>query len=153
MKKLWIIGGVIVAIFVILIALQSYSKNEKMKNNPYDKEKGELNASTIDLLNNKNYQDIILMDELDKKIESGEKFVAYFFSPTCVHCQKFTPIMMDVANENDLTIYKFNLLEYPEGVDKFTITGTPTTIVFSDGKELNRAVGEATKEICNKLFS
>lgn len=139
MKKLGIIGGIIVLIFGVLIALQMYSKNEKLEKNPYDKK--DLDPSTIDLIGDENYNNIVWPKELEKEIKSGETVIGYFFSPLCIYCKEYTPRLMDIANKNDLNIRQYNLLEYEEGLNEYKITGTPTLVVFKDGKEVNRIVG------------
>lgn len=143
MKKLGIIGGIIVLIFVALIALQMYGNKEKLKDNPYDKT--DLDASTIDLIGNKDYNNIILPKDLNERVKSNELFAAYFFSPICMYCKEYTPVLMEVVNENNLDIPKLNLLEYEESFNEYNITGTPTLIVFENGKEVNRVVGSISK--------
>ena len=144
MKKLWIIGGVVVLLFAAIIGLTYYSNAEKLKDNPYDKKN--LNQATIDLLDDENYQEIILPDDLKKQIASGEPTLAYMFSPVCTHCQSFTPKLMKVVNELDVDIVQLNVLEYDEAWATYGITATPTLIYFNEGKEVTRLVGDYDEE-------
>ena len=121
----------------------SNDKKLSSENNPYgDKE---LKQETIDQLNDENYQNIMLPDELEKKIEAGEDLNAYFFSPTCVHCQAFTPVLMPIAEELGIDIAQINVYEYPELWDKYNFDHTPTFIHFENGVEVNRFVGALTE--------
>ena len=69
MKKLLIIGGIIVAVFALLIVLNNASNKSKLADNPYGTDN--LKQETIDQLDDENYQNIILPDDLQKKVESG----------------------------------------------------------------------------------
>ena len=141
MKKLLVIGSIIVVLFAAVIALTNMSNNKKVsnENNPYGDKK--LQQETIDQLDDENYQNIMLPDELEKKIKAGEDVNAYFFSPICVHCQAFTPKLMPIADELGIDIAQLNVYEYDELWDKYNVEQTPTFIRFEDGKEVTRFVG------------
>lgn len=66
-KKLLIIGSVIVLLFAVIIVLTTVSNKSKVAsgNNPYGDKK--LKQETIDQLDDKNYQNIMLPDELEKR--------------------------------------------------------------------------------------
>ena len=135
------IGAIIVLLFAMVIVLTNVSNNKKLSsgNNPYgDKE---LEQETIDQLDDENYQNIMLPEELEKKIAAGEEVNAYFFSPTCIHCQAFTPVLMPIADELGIDIAQLNVYEYPELWDEYNLEATPTFIRFEDGKEVNRFLG------------
>ena len=152
MKKLLIIGGVIIAIFVLIVVLNNQSNKQKLKDNPYGNK--ELQASTINLLGNKNYSNIVLPDELMEKIESGEPVTAYFFSPDCPYCMKMTPILMPIAKDKGIHVYQYNLLEFKKEAAPYGITGWPALIQYEDGKEVGRIVGlpEEPEEAINEFF-
>ena len=65
MKKLLIIGGAIIAIFILIVVLSNKSDETKLKDNPYGTDN--LAKSTIDLIGNENYNNIVLPDELCSK--------------------------------------------------------------------------------------
>ncbi|WP_341299754.1 thioredoxin family protein [Lysinibacillus sp. FSL H8-0500] len=146
MKKLLIIGSVIVVLFAAIIVLTNVSNKSKLEsvNNPYgDKE---LKQETIDQLDDKNYQNIMLPDKLEEKIEAGEPVNAYFFSPICVHCQALTPVLMPMADDMGIDIAQLNVYEYDDLWEKYNLKATPTFIRFEDGKEVNRFVGALKEE-------
>lgn len=145
MKKLGIIAAVIVVLFAILIILNNLSNKEKLKDNPYGT--NNLNQSTIDLLDNENYQNIILPEALEVKIESGKPVIAYLFSPECSHCMNFTPTLMKTAKNVGIQVDQLNILEYEKGWDVYDVEATPTLIYFNDGKEVNRIVGDYSQNV------
>lgn len=151
MKKLVIIGGVVVALFALVIVLSNMSNDSKLANNPYDTE--DLEQSTIDLLPDENYQSIALPDEVDEQVQSGEPTTVYFFSPECSYCIATTPILMPVAADMDVDVLQYNLLEYEQGWQDYRIEATPTLVYFEDGKEVARWVGSQPKENIEQFFN
>lgn len=151
MKKLLIIGGAIVVVFILLIVLTNMSNDKKLADNPYGTE--DLKQDTIDQLDDENYQNIILPDDLNAKVESGEPVTAYFFSPSCSHCKAMTPVLMPIVKEMDVNLVQYNVLEFEQGWDEYHIEATPTTIYFEDGKEVSRMVGNQPKENIEAFFN
>lgn len=150
MKKLGIIGGVVALLLVVVIVLTNMQNNAKLKNNPYGT--NDLNQATIDLLKDKNYQNIILPDDLQSKIESGKPTIAYLFSPLCQHCRNFTPKLMPLAKELNLEINQLNVLEFEDAWDDYQITATPTLIYFKDGVEVSRLIGDHDVDDVREFF-
>lgn len=139
MKKLFVIGGVIVAIFILIIVLSNKANETKLKDNPYGTDK--LEQSTLNLIGNENYSNIIMPDELAKKIKAGESVTAYFFSPECSYCLEMTPTLMPLAKQMDVTVYQYNLLEFKNQAGSYGIKSTPTLVHYKDGQEVGRMVG------------
>ncbi|ALC84410.1 thioredoxin [Bacillus sp. FJAT-22090] len=150
MKKLAIFGGIIVVVFALIIVLTNQANKSKLADSPYDKKN--LSQSTIDLIDDENYQNIINPDELQAKIKSGEPVTAYFFSPECVHCKELTPRLTPLAEENGVDIVKYNILEYEQGWDDYRITATPTLVYFENGKEVERVEGAVPNENIQAFF-
>lgn len=146
MKKLLIIGSVIVVLFAAIIVLTNVSNQSKLEIAKKFYGDKELKQETIDQVDDKNYQNIMLPDKLEEKIKAGEPVNAYFFSPICIHCQAFTPVLMPIAEELGVDIAQLNVYEYDDLTDKYNIEATPTFIRFEDGKEVNRFVGALKEE-------
>ena len=151
MKKLLIIGGAIAAVFILLIVLTNMSNDKKLADNPYGTE--DLEQETIDQLDDENYQNIILPDDLKAKVESGEPVTAYFFSPKCSHCKAMTPVLMPIVDKMDVDIVQYNILEFEQGWDDYQIEYTPTMVYFEDGQEVSRMVGNQPKENIEAFFN
>ncbi|MDZ5473950.1 thioredoxin family protein [Bacillus sp. 31A1R] len=139
MKKVAIFLAIIIALFVGVSFLTKMQNEEKVADNPYGKDT--LHPETVKLLDDPNYQNLILPDELDKRLENGEDLTVYFYASTCPHCQRTTPILAPLAEEMGVDVVQFNLLEFENGWDKYLIESTPTLVQFKGGKETARIVG------------
>jgi thioredoxin 1 len=144
-KKVIIFLGIIIALFIGTAYLTNMQNKETAgADNPYGKDT--LHPETVAQLEDPNYQNIITLDALDKKLSDSEDATVYFYSPTCPHCKVATPILMPLAEEMDVNIDQLNVLEYESAWDDYTIEGTPTLVRFEDGKEIARISGARDKE-------
>ncbi|QPA31487.1 thioredoxin family protein [Thermaerobacillus caldiproteolyticus] len=150
MKKLIIFGAVIIGLFAAIAFVTSYQQKEEVKDNPYHKK--ELHPATVEQLDDPNYQNIILPDELEKKLANHETVTVYFYSPTCPHCQRTTPIVVPMTKEMGIDLKMFNLLEFEEGWDKYHIDGTPTIVHYEHGKEVKRIDGYHDEAVFREWF-
>lgn len=151
MKKLLAIGGIIVVIFILIIVLNNKSNETKLTDNPYGKEN--LQQVTIDLLGNKNYQNIATPDGIFKKIESGDPTTVYYFSPDCQYCMEMTPRLMPIAEDKDVHVYQYNMLEFSDQMkSEYDITGWPALVHYKDGKEQGRIVGAHPNDQIEAFF-
>ncbi|MEH7238492.1 thioredoxin family protein [Bacillus sp. JJ1562] len=139
MKKIVIFTAIIVVLFGGLAFVTTTQNKQKAEGNPYGKDN--LDPATLNQLDDPNYQNQILPDELETKLENGETMTVYFYSPTCVHCQNTTPVIIPMVDEMGLDLKKFNLLEFEDGWKDYGIEYTPTLIHFENGKEVSRMVG------------
>ena len=150
MKKLSIYLGVIVVLFAAIFIINQQSEKQtdaaytEKARELYDTEPGALNPDTKKQLDDPNYQNIILPAELDQKLSNQESLFVYYFSPQCIHCQNTTPVLMPMAEQLDVDIRQYNVLEYDQGWD--VIEYTPTLIYYQDGQEVDRIVGGIDSE-------
>jgi thioredoxin 1 len=150
MKKLAIYLSIIVALFAILYFINQQS--EKAKSEQYSDEAeqlysvspDQLDPATRGQLNDPDYQNIILPEELKAKQANQEDFFVYFFSPTCVFCVATTPHLNDIAAEAGAEVHQYNLLEFTQGWSEYGIESTPTLVYFEDGKAADSIVGGYT---------
>ncbi|WP_181397593.1 thioredoxin family protein [Gracilibacillus dipsosauri] len=150
MKKMIIFIIVLVVIFLALFFVVKYQKDKASEGNPFDK--SDLHSATIEQLDDENYQNQILPDELADKLENGEDVTVYFYSPTCVHCQRTTPVVVPMAEGYGIDLVKLNLLEFEAQWDAYGIEATPTIVHFEDGEESARIVGEQENERFESFF-
>ncbi|MBA2871911.1 thiol-disulfide isomerase/thioredoxin [Anoxybacillus calidus] len=150
MKKIVIFGAIILALFAAIAFTTSYQQQQKAEGNPFKKEK--LHPATIEQLDDPNYQNIILPDELEKKLKNKETVTVYFYSSTCPHCKKTTPIVVPLAKEMGIDLKMFNLLEFEDGWDKYKIEGTPTIVHYVNGKEVKRIDGYREEAVFRDWF-
>lgn len=141
MKKIIIFLAIIIVLFAALFAVTKMQEDKKLKadNNPYGTK--DLKSSTIDQLDDPNYQNIILPDQLKKKLETDDNVTVYFYSPECSHCKATTPVVAPLAENMGIDLVQYNLLEFQEGFNEYQIEYTPTIVHYKNGVEEERIVG------------
>ncbi|KIL46825.1 thioredoxin family protein [Jeotgalibacillus campisalis] len=151
MKKVLIFGAIIVVIFASIAIITNMQNASKTEDNPYGKE--DLEQSTIDLLDDPNYANQILPNELDERISSGEPTTVYFFSPECQYCLETTPKLAPLAEDMDVDMVQMNLIEFKDQWNKYSIQSTPTLIHFEDGEAVDGIVGAASESEYEEFFA
>lgn len=151
-KKMIIFIVILVVLFAGLYFVVEYKNNQAVDDsgNPFGK--SELHQATIDQLDDPNYKNQILPDELSEKLENGESLTVYFYSPDCIHCQRTTPILVPLTEELGIDVKKHNVLEFENAWATYGIEGTPTIIRFENGEEVARVSGGQTKEQLRAFF-
>ncbi|WP_421383998.1 thioredoxin family protein [Bacillus salacetis] len=151
MKKVIIFLVIIIGIFAAIAVVTKMQQDQAAEDNPYNK--SDLQPATIDQLDDPLYQNLIMPDELETKLENGEDVTVYFFSPTCSHCKATTPIVAPLAEDMGIDLVQYNVLEFEQAWDQFNIEGTPTIIHFEDGKETARIVSSQSEETFENWFN
>ncbi|WP_181349218.1 thioredoxin family protein [Thalassobacillus sp. CUG 92003] len=149
-KKMIIFLSVLAVLMAGLWFVVSYQNSQQSEDNPYGKDS--LEQATIEQLDDPMYQNQVQPDELQNMIESGEDTTVYFYSPTCQHCQRTTPVVVPMTNEYDIDMKKMNVLEFQSQWEEYNISGTPTIIHFEDGEEVARISGEQPQTTFNSFF-
>lgn len=151
-NKMYVILSIILLLFVALYFVVDYKNNKAVNNsgNPYGKDK--LKQETIDQLKDPLYQNQITPDKLEERLANKEDISVYFYSPTCVYCQRTTPVLVPLTEELDVDLLKFNLLEFEGQSNTYGIKSTPTLVHYKDGKEIARISGERTKDEFSAFF-
>ncbi|WP_226677296.1 thioredoxin family protein [Rossellomorea aquimaris] len=150
MKKIIIFLVAIVGLFAAIAIVTSVQNNQKAEGNKFKKAK--LNPATVELLDDPNYQNVILPEELEEKIKNKEDATVYFYSSTCIHCKRTTPTLAPLAEDMGVDMEQYNLLEFEQGWDQYGIEATPTLVHYEDGKEVARIVGEHPEEDFKRFF-
>ncbi|MFV8828804.1 thioredoxin family protein [Alkalihalobacterium sp. APHAB7] len=150
MKKIIIFIVVVVAIFAALAVVNNASTSKKVEGNPYGK--SNLNQATINQLDDPNYQNIILPDELKASLEAGESMTVYFYQPTCPACVEVSPIIVPMTADMGIDLKLYNLLEFNEGWSEHNIQSTPTIVHYENGQELGRVEGLYSEEEYRSWF-
>ncbi len=83
----------------------------------------------------------------------NEDVTVYFYSPTCPHCQRTTPIVDPLSKEMGIDLVQYNLLEFEQGWDDYGIESTPTIVQFKKGKETARIVGYNEEDVFQDWFN
>lgn len=133
MSTILIIVGIII---VVIVGYGLYMAN-KIKNTPEV-----ANSEKVKVLSDKNFT-----QETNKGI-----VLVDFWAVWCMPCKMMAPIINDVANNapDGVTIGKLNVEEAQSIAQKYNVRSIPTTILFKDGKEINRFVGVKSKDFLLK---
>lgn len=150
MKKIIIFLVAIVALFAAIALITSMQNNQKAEGNKF--KKANLEPATVELLDDPNYQNVILPEELEEKLKNNEDVTVYFYSSSCIHCKRTTPVLAPLAEDMGVDMVQYNLLEFEQGWDQYRIESTPTLVHFEDGKEVARIVGEQPEEEFKTFF-
>lgn len=150
MKRVIGFLAVITVLFVAIYLVTNMSQENKAKGNPFGKEK--LHPETIDLLDDPNYSNIITPDQLEQKLSDGDSVTVYFYSPLCGYCMEVSPTLNKAAQEAQVNLPQYSLLEFEEGWTQFKIESIPVIIHFEDGKEVARLMGVHDSEVYKKWF-
>ncbi|MDM5155661.1 thioredoxin family protein [Bacillus sp. DX1.1] len=98
------------------------------------------------------YQNQIKPEQLQQDLSNHKEKIVYFYKTTCPHCLKVSPIVVPLAKNMNIDLQVMNLEEYQQGWDMFQIKGTPTIISYKNGKEMNRILGEQSRETFQAWF-
>lgn len=81
--------------------------------------------------------------------QSGIPVIIDFWAPWCSPCQMMGPVFEELSKEYDkrLRFTKLNTDEEQSLANQFSIQGIPCLIITKEGKEVDRIVGFAPKEV------
>ncbi|BCB02841.1 thioredoxin family protein [Bacillus sp. KH172YL63] len=150
MKKIIIFLVVIVGLFAAIGIITSMQNKQKAEGNMF--QKSSLKPATVELLDDPNYQNVILPEELEEKLSNKEDVTVYFYSSDCIHCKRTTPVLAPLADEMGVDMVQYNLLEFEQGWEQYGIEATPTLVHYENGKEVERIVGEHPEEDFKAFF-
>lgn len=96
----------------------------------------------------------IKYSELENKLKNNETFVLEIVQDGCHNCESFTPKLKKFAKKYNIDIFQINNTNLTEEDTNninnlYNITGTPTVIFITDGKEesiTNRIIGNVSEE-------
>ncbi len=89
-------------------------------------------------LTNSNFDEVIAT--------STQPVLVDFWATWCGPCKMVSPIVDEIAEEEDVTVGKVNVDEEPELASRFGVMSIPTLLVFEGGKLVNKAVGARPKD-------
>ena len=116
------------ALFILFIVISQ----KRVKNSPALKP-----SDKILILNQKNFKTQL----------RSSKVLVDFWAPWCAPCKMMAPILNELAEELDgqVKIAKLNVDQNQAIAAKYQVRNIPTTIIFEDGREINRIVGVKPK--------
>ena len=74
------------------------------------------------------------------------KTLKYFTATWCGPCQRFKPIMKEVANEGH-SVQFIDIDSQRDTAEQYNVRSVPTVIIEQNGSEVNRLIGATSKQV------
>lgn len=98
--------------------------------------------------------------EIQKKIDNKESFIAIVTQTTCTYCKEYTPIVADFVKKETkvdvVDVVNDKIDDEQARIDfmqKYAITGTPTTLFFKNGELKSMVTEVLTLEKLDELYN
>jgi thioredoxin 1 len=97
----------------------------------------------------------ITTQELEQKIQNGEKVIVEMWAPWCGPCRMLKPVFERVAQNNstDVQMYTLNIDENRDTAVKYGVRSIPTIKVFDGGEVKETRVGVIAEQSIKELVS
>ena len=92
----------------------------------------------------------------DQMTQSAPNVLVEFYATGCPHCRAMAPVVEQIGEmlEGKVKIMQLDVDKNSEAADAENVTGTPTFILYKDGKQVWRQSGEMPGEVLlNKITS
>ncbi len=117
--------------FLLVFVILAVSSNI-IWSNELDKTSMVDHSSLLVELNDRTFSD---------SITSGICFVLFYTKSDVCYKMEQNLNQLNKVSKNNTRFFKLNIEDYPGEYGKYTISGTPTTIIFKDGQEIDRIMG------------
>jgi len=80
-------------------------------------------------------------------LHSKQPVIVDFWAEWCMPCKMLAPVFEKVSKDfaGKMAFAKLNADQSPDIAQKYDVRGLPTMIIFKDGKEADRLVGNMTE--------
>jgi thioredoxin 1 len=89
--------------------------------------------------------------EFIEEIKSGTTIVD-FWAEWCGPCKMVTPVLEEIAKENNVRLLKINVDESKELASVFNLTSIPVIMLYTDGEKTKHIIGAKPKPALNKAL-
>lgn len=85
----------------------------------------------------------------DQMTTSAKNVLVEFYATWCPHCKAMAPVVEEIGEmlEGKVKIVQLDVDSNSEAADAEEVTGTPTFILYKDGKQVWRDSGEMPGEL------
>jgi thioredoxin 1 len=83
------------------------------------------------------FHEVTSPEEFDERVLEAERPVLVdFYSDHCIYCKQLTPTLETLTDQyaGEVTFVKVNVAAVPELARRYQLQGTPTVLIFLDGK-------------------
>ena len=80
------------------------------------------------------------------------KTLKYFTATWCGPCQRFKPIMQEVANEGH-SVQFIDIDSERDTTEQYNVRSVPTVVIMENGSEVNRLIGATSKQVILESLS
>ncbi|MBT4136001.1 thioredoxin [archaeon] len=85
--------------------------------------------------------------EFPEIINSSKLVVADFFAEWCMPCLMLAPVLEELGEEmKNVKFVKLNVDDNSDLAGKYNVSSIPCLVIIKDGKEVDRLVGNQSKE-------
>ena len=145
-----IVLGVVFIVFILLI--NNYVQKRTSENINSDNTPKSIANSDENAMESANVVELT-DDNFDSFVNTEKKVLVDFYATWCGPCKMLSPIIDEVANENNEVLFARVDVDKCEILSsKYKIEAMPTLIVFENGKEIERSVGLIDKESVVELI-
>jgi len=85
------------------------------------------------------------IENIDSIIQNHTPLLIDFWAEWCRPCKMFAPVLDEIVQENTVWLAKVDIDQNQELADRYEIVSVPTTLVFKDGKLVDRIIGAKPK--------
>jgi thioredoxin 1 len=89
--------------------------------------------------------------EFIEEIKSGTTIVD-FWAEWCGPCKMVTPVLEEIAKENNVKLLKVNVDESKELSSAFNLTSIPVIMLYTDGEKVKHIIGAKPKPALQKAL-